>query len=622
MTDLPTDIPKRVGNYEVVEMIAEGGMGAVFKGRHVEMGTFAAVKFLASEFEEDETFVKRFEREARLAATLASPFSIRTFDVGQADGRRYILMEFVEGRTLTEILDDRGRMEEPEALAIMSHVAQALAEAHEHGIIHRDIKPDNIIINKRGIPKLADLGVAKEMHSKEKSLTLTGFTVGTPSFMSPEQAQGRIDIDARSDIYSLGATFYEALVGQLPFEGETTLGIMHRIANEPAPDPLTVNPDLSGEVAALIRKMMAVKREERFQTADALADHIEAMRSGTPTRPDARSEASPASPGTTSPPASEPGKPRPPTGTRLSSGRLKWVAAAVLLLVLLLAIVLVSSWGPSDKNRSAGGGPSPATGPGPAGGEDPGPPNGSAADPGPGGPDIAASQTETNSLGMTLVLLKPGTFQMGSGPTDKGRLAAEGPRHKVTLTRAFYLAAHEVTNAQHEAAFPKHKELRPAGAGDDHPVVNVSWKEALAFCAWLNKKDGKTYRLPTEAEWEYACRAGTETAYCWGDDFDPKKANSGKDATLAAVGKFPANPAGLYDMHGNAWEWCDDWYLDTYYEASPPKDPAGPKSGDKKILRGGSAGLGPNLSRAAFRYRATPETRHELFGFRVCREAK
>ena len=279
-SDAPFNLPRRVGNYEVVSKIGEGGMGSVYKARHAQLESFAAVKFLTPSLAQNEVFVKRFEREARLAAQLTSPFSIRTFDVGDVEGVRFILMEYVEGESLSKTLERRGKLPEKEAIPIILNVAQALQEAHEMGIIHRDIKPENIMINRRGIPKLADLGIAKQLTQTDQNLTMTGFAIGTPSFMSPEQAQGLVDVDTRSDIYSLGATLYRMVVGALPFNGPTPLSVMHRIATEPPPNPAKINPSLSPLLSNLICKMMATRREDRYQTIGEVIRQLESIRSG------------------------------------------------------------------------------------------------------------------------------------------------------------------------------------------------------------------------------------------------------------------------------------------------------------------------------------------------------
>lgn len=277
---LPIEVPKMAGNYEIIRQIGEGGMGTVYKARHVKLGNYAAVKFLPPRLAQDSSFVQRFEREAKLAAQLTSPYSVRTFDVGEAAGTRMILMEYVEGESLDDLLSREGRLEEKRALRIIRDTACALAEAHEMGIIHRDIKPGNILLTKRGEPKLADLGLAKSMDAEQVNITSIGAILGTPSYMSPEQAMGLPDLDARTDIYSLGATLYRAVVGDLPFKGKTPVNVMHKIATEPLTEPLAVNPNLSQETAAIICKMMAKDRKARYQSMTEVIKDIDNVLAG------------------------------------------------------------------------------------------------------------------------------------------------------------------------------------------------------------------------------------------------------------------------------------------------------------------------------------------------------
>jgi serine/threonine-protein kinase len=281
--NLPGHIPKRVGNYEIIRQIGEGGMGTVYKARHVSLGNYAAIKFLPPHLARDETFIQRFEREAKLAAQLSSPYSVRTFDVAEAEGNRCILMEFVEGESLQDLLSREGRIDEKRALRIIRDTASALEEAHDINIVHRDIKPGNILLTKRGVPKIADLGLAKSVGSSHVSLTSAGAILGTPSYMSPEQAMGLPDLDARSDIFSLGATLYRMVVGDLPFKGETPVNVMHKIATEPVAEPLKRNPSLSPEAAAIICKMMARERQDRYTSMGSVVADIEKLMSGSQT---------------------------------------------------------------------------------------------------------------------------------------------------------------------------------------------------------------------------------------------------------------------------------------------------------------------------------------------------
>jgi formylglycine-generating enzyme len=289
----------------------------------------------------------------------------------------------------------------------------------------------------------------------------------------------------------------------------------------------------------------------------------------------------------------------------------------------------------------------------------------------------------TNAIGMRVVRIEPGTFMMGSpesGATLAKAFAAYGatpeefedehPLHRVQITRPFYLGVYEVTVGQfrkfvadsgyrtepekdgqggsgYNAATGQLEGRRPQYTWrhpgfpqtDEHPVVNVTWNDAITFCEWLSRKEGKTYRLPTEAEWEYACRAGTRTRWYCGDE--PKQlaevANVA-DATFQAkfpgatairvsdghlftapVGRFRPNGFGLHDMHGNVWEWCADWYAPEYYATSRVTDPAGSDSGTSRVLRGGSWNHGPGESRSAVRTGIFPRGRGNVMGFRVAR---
>jgi formylglycine-generating enzyme required for sulfatase activity len=244
--------------------------------------------------------------------------------------------------------------------------------------------------------------------------------------------------------------------------------------------------------------------------------------------------------------------------------------------------------------------------------------------------------TVTNSVGMKLVRVAPGEFVMGTGtgsPRSLDNWARrdydEAPAHKVKITREFYLGAIEVANAQYEQFDPEHKKLRGRGdasKADDEPVTFVTWPQAVAFCEWLSKKEGKPYRLPTEGEWEYACRAGTTTAFSTGDTLTPEQANmgltrDGKPQTTVPVGSYPANPWGLYDMHGNVLEWCLDWHGP--YDPADQTDPVGRADGYAKVARGWCyhrperAREPAKYWRSANRSGFLPEDANRLTGFRV-----
>jgi formylglycine-generating enzyme required for sulfatase activity len=248
---------------------------------------------------------------------------------------------------------------------------------------------------------------------------------------------------------------------------------------------------------------------------------------------------------------------------------------------------------------------------------------------GPGDADMP--KLLTNSIGMKLVLIPAGEFQMGSPESEEGRRDNEGPQHRVEITAPFYIGACEVSQEEYEQvmgmhrnAFCKtgHRAKRVAGQDTGRfPVEMVSWNDAVEFCMKLSalpaeRKASRMYRLPTEAEWEYACRAGTPWRFHYGDWPDDEYGNYGEDRTTA-VGSFKPNPWGLYDVHGNVSEWCADCYSEDYYERSPSADPTGPASGSERVYRGGHFGGDPMLRRSAFRTGFGPDRWSEAVGFRV-----
>jgi formylglycine-generating enzyme len=233
-----------------------------------------------------------------------------------------------------------------------------------------------------------------------------------------------------------------------------------------------------------------------------------------------------------------------------------------------------------------------------------------------------------NSISLRLVLLPPGVFAMGSPDEEEGRRSNEGPRHETAITAPFYLGAGPVTQGQYEQVMKINPSRFHAGAGGgaELPVESVSWDEAVRFCRALSelpdeKQAGRVYRLPTEAEWEYACRAGAETPFSYGTSLAADAANFDADAmppeAPTASGVYPANHFGLHDMHGNVWEWCADWYAAGYYRGAPRNDPKGPETGQLRVVRGGSWRNHAATCRAAYRNAYLPGNRDAAVGFRV-----
>ena len=273
--DVPPAQRPIVGGFEIMAKVGEGGMGRVFKALQLNLDRTVALKILPSNLAKDETYLERFYREARAAAKLRHPNIVSAIDVGCSDGHHYFAMEFVRGKSLSRILRERGRLPQPEAVEIVRQVALGLAHAHQSGIVHRDIKPSNIMVSRDGQAKLCDLGLARRDDVDESGLLEPGKTVGSPKYMAPEQARAGGEVDARSDLYSLGVTFFRALAGCLPFDGDNAREFMRKHVAEPAPDVRVFEPEVSPAVAAVVARLLHKDPVQRYQNAAELTVAIE-----------------------------------------------------------------------------------------------------------------------------------------------------------------------------------------------------------------------------------------------------------------------------------------------------------------------------------------------------------
>jgi Tol biopolymer transport system component/predicted Ser/Thr protein kinase len=265
MTD---SVPEKLGKYEIIEEVGRGGFAAVYKAMDTTLDRTVALKVLAPHLLWDPTFVQRFQREAKVAANLDRSNIVTIYEVSQIEGVYFIAMQFLEGRTLGQILEAEGPWPVSRVQAVIEQVASALDYAHARGFVHRDIKPSNIMVASDGKVTLTDFGLVKA--GEGTKLSTTGVVFGTPEYMSPEQAEGK-ELDARSDVYSLGVVVYEMLTGKVPFGGMAPLSIMRGHADKPPPRPAEINPDVSPAVEAVLLKALAKKREERYQSAGKMA---------------------------------------------------------------------------------------------------------------------------------------------------------------------------------------------------------------------------------------------------------------------------------------------------------------------------------------------------------------
>lgn len=260
------------GRYELLARIGGGGMALVYKARDILLNRFVAVKVLRQQFVNDDDFVRRFRREAQAAASLSHPNIVSIYDVGQDEDTHYIVMEYVDGHNLNEIIRDRAPLQVEEAVRIASQICDALDHAHHNQIIHRDIKPHNILIGKNGRVKVTDFGIARAVTSS--TITQTGSVVGSVHYFSPEHAKG-VTTGEKSDIYSLGIVLYQMLTGRLPFLGESPISVALKHLQEPFEEPRLVNPHIPQSVENVILKAMRKSPQERYASAKAMLGDLE-----------------------------------------------------------------------------------------------------------------------------------------------------------------------------------------------------------------------------------------------------------------------------------------------------------------------------------------------------------
>ena len=276
-------LPETIGSFRIVAKLGQGGMGAVYHAIHGTLERPVALKILPAEFSNNPEYVTRFLREARTVAALSHDNVVKVYDAGEQNGQYFIAMELVDGVNLQKFVDEKPKISEEEGLSLLLMAAKGLAAAHNKGLVHRDIKPENMLLGKDSVLRLVDFGLVMESTSTTQ-LTATGACLGTPMYMSPEQADGE-QADVRTDLYSLGVTFYRVFTGQPPFSSPTVMNLLFKHKFEAPPDPKTVRPELSNNVRNLLLHLMAKRREDRPQNAQGVVDMIEGIKKGKPVPP-------------------------------------------------------------------------------------------------------------------------------------------------------------------------------------------------------------------------------------------------------------------------------------------------------------------------------------------------
>ncbi len=650
------------GRYRIESLIGLGGMGSVYRVTRLLIGDEVAMKILHTERLADPHVGERFRREAQAAARLKHPNAVSIYDFGiTSDGLQYLVMELLEGLSLRQIIKQEAPLTPSVVVEITAHVCAALDEAHQRHIVHRDIKPDNIIINSTtaGLRvKVLDFGIAKLRDDVASHLTQTGSVMGTPHYMSPEQCLGE-ELDSRADIYSMGIVLYEMLCGRVPFDSPVSTAVVVQHVNQPPQSLRTINPGISPQVEAVVFHALEKLRDARPPTAGALARELTAavhptsaqahsrspqmsgplqppaeVTNETIIRRAARTPAATEMPTTVHLPAAQASGPTPSVRSTVPGGALRATAtnqrlrmtigATVFGVVLLGAVVALIAWTLTRERKQR--------------------PNQEPI----GTANVQQTpkpSTTNNRIGMQFLLIPVGAFLMGSSEagvdvafadakrTNSGAkrewFNGETPQHQVTIKEGFYIGKFEVTQSQWRALMgnnPSH--FRDCASC---PVEQVSWYDAQEFIRKLNEmSDGYIYSLPSEAEWEYACRAGTTMAFAFGDSLSSSQVNFNGEhpygnapegawvKKTTPVGSYQPNAWGLYDMHGNVYEWVEDIWADSYNGLSVDGS-ANANNGDPRyrVLRGGSWTNHAKYCRSAYRNRVAPDYRSLDSGFRV-----
>src|SRR6202047_3129438 len=265
--------------YEILELLGRGGMGAVYKARDTELGRLVPLKLIRADLAGNPDILRRFKQELILAPADNHRHVLRLFGLGQAKGFKFITLEFVEGRDLRAVLRERGKLPPDETVRIIAQVCRALESAHAAGVVHRDLKPQNIMLDVRDRVYVMDFGIAHSLETP--GMTQTGVLMGTPEYMSPEQAKG-IKVDARSDLFALGIIFYEMLTGISPFKAETAMAMMFKRTQERATPLSQLNLGVPPVISDIVSKCLEIKTDERYQSAREVINDLEAWKGGAP----------------------------------------------------------------------------------------------------------------------------------------------------------------------------------------------------------------------------------------------------------------------------------------------------------------------------------------------------
>ncbi len=595
-----------LNDYRIEGILGQGGFGITYLATDTSLQIKVAIKeYFPREFavrdrtltirasgnnEDRENFtwgLGRFLEEARILARFDHPNIVSVRRFFETNGTAYLVMDYCDGEPLDEIVKRDGTLSREQLERILPHLLDGLEQIHSNNYLHRDIKPANIYIRSNGTPVLLDFGAARqEIIGHSRSVT----SLATDGYAALEQYSTRGKQGACTDVYGLGATLYRCVTGEKP---QASADRILDDTLEPAASKASGR--YSKSLLLAIDAAMGVRPEQRPQKVSQFRAMLE------------KNIAAP------SPPAPKPLPPPTPPPTIAPDPKPVPVGPSaqgiVACFLLALLVVLFIYWeGPSQPTPTPA--PTPTAINDPIKGADSAPPTNK----GPGSvfrdcPDCPE-----------MVVIPRGSFTMGSPRYEVDRYSDEGPQHAVTIPRQFAVGKFEITVNEWNACVIAKGCDRAQNISGTLPVSTVNWFDAQHYAEWLSKKTGKTYRLLTEAEWEYAARAGTSTAYSFGNSITTQQANHNNTlGRTVPVGSYPANDFGLHDMHGNVREWTEDCWNANYNGA--PSDGSAWTTGDcgQRVLRGGSWLVSPRLLRSANRDWGPVGGRIDIGGFRVSR---
>jgi len=554
-----------IDGYTIIGEIERGGQAVVFKAIQEATGRKMAIKILPGGAFTSSRHRVRFDREAAILANLDHPNIVSIIDRGRtADGSFFMVMPFIQGYDLDEYLV-HCRQEDPDGVArvlrVFEKIADALGQAHAKEVVHRDLKPSNIRVDDRGEPHVLDFGLARPLRNavgqnwRVYTITEQGQVIGSIPWASPEQAAGQ-DLDVRSDVYSLGVMLYEAIAGALPY---SVVGpLRHVLDNIQRTTPVPPS------------------RRSRWRRSklDAAADGVvlKALAKSPNDRYASAVEL-----------AADLGNclAGRPTRAVLRDTRRR-LRAGVLLTFFLTAILVSGGWYTFSKWQST---------------------------------TVFELPQHVNTLGMKFVRIPDGAYLIGSPPGEEGHDRSERLREVPNLG-GFYISVTEITRKQYRDIMSERSE-GSAVHDENLPASDVSWEEAVAFCERLGRREGCTYRLPTESEWECACRAGTKGTFAGSGHLDQMgwfSANAG--GRPHEVARKTPNQWGLYDMHGNVAEWCSDPYPGGAVSDDSPSSTS-PNGNTRRVVRGGSFEQDRTACRSAHREGWAQQAKLHQVGFRI-----